>query len=121
MSEQLDLTMPCMRDSIQWALDSLREVGEQRIGDSDPGVDWLGKVYVAVAEQLPGLLDELRRWRECAKYDATMDGTPAFKGWDRSALDRLRREYEAAQAGRRDNGESNVDTLGRNRLSATAG
>lgn len=33
--------------------------------------------------------DELRDWRECAKYDATMEGS-VFKGWDRSALDRLR-------------------------------
>lgn len=33
--------------------------------------------------------DELRAWRECAKYDATVEG-PVFKGWDRSALDRLR-------------------------------
>ena len=37
---------------------------------------------------------ELEEWRECAKYDALMEG-PKFKGWDRSALDRLRRKYEA--------------------------
>jgi hypothetical protein len=31
----------------------------------------------------------LRAWRECALYDATIEG-PVFKGWNRSALDRCR-------------------------------
>jgi hypothetical protein len=30
---------------------------------------------------------------DCALYDATMEG-PAFKGWNRSSLDRLRKRYE---------------------------
>lgn len=30
--------------------------------------------------------------RDCAQYDATMEG-PKFKGWNRSALDRLRKQY----------------------------
>jgi hypothetical protein len=36
---------------------------------------------------------EIEQWRECALYDATMKG-PAFKGWDRSALDRCRKRGE---------------------------
>jgi len=32
---------------------------------------------------------EVTGWRECALYDACMDG-PKFKGWNRSALDRMR-------------------------------
>lgn len=31
---------------------------------------------------------------DCAQYDALMEG-PMFKGWNRSALDRLRKKYEA--------------------------
>jgi hypothetical protein len=34
---------------------------------------------------------EIEQWRSCALYDATMEG-PVFKGWDRSALERCRRE-----------------------------
>lgn len=37
-------------------------------------------------------IEEAAAWRECALYDATMEG-PAFKGWDRSALDRCRRRF----------------------------
>ncbi len=33
---------------------------------------------------------KLAEWEACALYDATMEG-PVFKGWNRSALDRLRR------------------------------
>ncbi len=35
---------------------------------------------------------EIAAWRECALYDATMEG-PRFKGWDRSAMDRCRRRF----------------------------
>lgn len=45
---------------------------------------------------LHSALDELMEWRECALYDATMEG-PAFKGWDRSRMDRLRKEAEQAK------------------------
>jgi hypothetical protein len=38
------------------------------------------------------LLQEVTAWRVCARYDPQMEG-PAFKGWDRSALDRCRRTY----------------------------
>lgn len=40
---------------------------------------------------------EITAWRECARYDPTMEG-PRFKGWDRSALDRCRRTYIEAAA-----------------------
>lgn len=36
---------------------------------------------------------EIIAWRECALYDATMQG-PKFKGWNRSSLDRCRRKAE---------------------------
>ena len=40
------------------------------------------------------LLEEVAAWRECARYDPLMSGPPgAFKGWDRSALDRCRKTY----------------------------
>lgn len=43
------------------------------------------------------LLDEINEWRECAQYDATMEG-PVFKGWNRSHLDRCRKQFiEATQ------------------------
>jgi len=38
------------------------------------------------------LLEEVTAWRECARYDPLMSGR-AFKGWDRSGLDRCRRTY----------------------------
>jgi len=38
------------------------------------------------------LRKEVSEWRDCARYDPLMSG-PAFKGWDRSALDRCRRKY----------------------------
>ena len=43
-------------------------------------------------EEYVALLEEVTAWRECARYDPQMEG-PAFKGWDRSALDRCRRVY----------------------------
>jgi hypothetical protein len=44
------------------------------------------------SEELKRLRAEVEDWRQCARYDAMMDG-PRFKGWDRSALDRCRKEY----------------------------
>lgn len=38
---------------------------------------------------------EIAGWRECALYDACMDG-PKFRVWDRSALDRMRRKAEVS-------------------------
>lgn len=42
---------------------------------------------------------EVRGWRECALYDPMMSGEARFKGWDRSALDRMRRQAEATPPG----------------------
>ncbi len=42
------------------------------------------------ADRIEALTAEVQAWRECALYDATMEG-PVFKGWDRSALERCRR------------------------------
>ena len=53
------------------------------------------------ATDLIELLDclvELTAYRESALYDALMNG-PAFKGWNRSALDRARRITEKRLAG----------------------
>ena len=48
-------------------------------------------------DELEGILKakdaEIYAWRECALYDACMSG-PKFKGWDASALNRMRRKYE---------------------------
>ncbi len=43
-----------------------------------------------LADRIEALTAEVQAWRECALYDATMEG-PVFKGWDRSALERCRR------------------------------
>lgn len=43
------------------------------------------------------LRSELRDWQECALYDAMMSG-PVFKGWNRSALDRMRKKNETYAA-----------------------
>jgi hypothetical protein len=44
------------------------------------------------ADEIERLTAECEAWRECAQYDPEMTG-PAFKGWDRSALDRCRTRY----------------------------
>ena len=56
--------------------------------------DALREECVALRARVKELEDELLGWEECAQYDAMMDG-PRFKGWDRSALDRMRRQAEA--------------------------
>jgi hypothetical protein len=45
------------------------------------------EIDAALAEMREAFLD-------CCEYDAMMEG-PRFKGYNRSALDRLRRKYEA--------------------------
>lgn len=45
-----------------------------------------------LASEIERLLAECEAWRECAQYDPKMEG-PAFKGWNRSALDRCRKQY----------------------------
>ena len=41
-------------------------------------------------DELDLLRAEVRNWRECAKYDATMGGAIFAGRWDRSALERCR-------------------------------
>ena len=47
-------------------------------------------------EKLKAEFTEIKRendeWRECAKYDPMMEG-PRFKGWDRSQMERCRKEF----------------------------
>jgi hypothetical protein len=44
------------------------------------------------ADEIKRLMTECEAWRECARYDAMMEG-PRFAGWDRSALNRCRKKY----------------------------
>jgi len=49
----------------------------------------LGLVSGALMEDAA---NEIEAWRSCAKYDPQMEG-PVFNGWDRSAMDRCRKQY----------------------------
>jgi uncharacterized small protein (DUF1192 family) len=51
-----------------------------------PAAEWQAGYEAGIEAQAA----EIEQWRECALYDATMEG-PVFKGWDRSALERCRR------------------------------
>ncbi len=51
----------------------------------------------AQADHITALTAEVFEWRECAQYDATMEG-PVFKGWDRSQMDRCRKRFNEADA-----------------------
>jgi len=51
----------------------------------------------ALKAERDAAVTEVAEWRECAQYDATMEG-PVFKGWDRSQMDRCRRRFNAAGA-----------------------
>lgn len=62
----------------------------------ETGLDRFAEQRVAAAQKV---IDE---FHECAQYDACMDG-PKFKGWDRSALDRLRKKLIATYAAERSN------------------
>jgi hypothetical protein len=44
----------------------------------------------ALLDRIEALEREVRGWRECALYDPTVP-KPTFKGWDRSALERMRK------------------------------
>lgn len=46
----------------------------------------------ALHETIEQLRAELAEWHDCAQYDPQMEG-PAFKGWNRSQLDRCRTRY----------------------------
>jgi len=62
-----------------------RIVGCINNAEHDDEAETLGDAKAYIEAQAA----EIARWRECALYDATMDG-PVFKGWDRSALERRR-------------------------------
>ena len=49
-----------------------------------------GHFYCTLQARVEAQAVEIEQWRECALYDATMEGL-VFKGWDRSALERCRR------------------------------
>ena len=51
----------------------------------------------ALTAERDAAVAEVAEWRECAQYDATMEG-PVFKGWDRSQMDRCRKRFIAAGA-----------------------
>ena len=54
-------------------------------------VELLGECIESLTARAEEAEARLREWQECALYDATMEG-PAFKGWDRSALERCRKQ-----------------------------
>lgn len=68
-----------------------------------------GKVFIAkdytIADLITDLksaqIEECERLLCCARYDITMEG-PRFMTWNRSALDRLRVEYEQQHPLQRD-------------------
>ena len=68
----------------------------ERLRASADTRDWTGSVTAALQREAADEIERLRReieaWRVCAKYDVQMEG-PAFKGWDRSAMDRCRKQY----------------------------
>jgi hypothetical protein len=57
-----------------------------------PAAEWQSgyDAGIEAADLIQAQAAEIEQWRECALYDATMEG-PVFKGWDRSALERCRR------------------------------
>lgn len=65
----------------------------------------------SLAARLAEAVTETVAWRECAKYDPLMSG-PVFKTWDRSALDRCRKQYiDAARASQSGKGETDYDKV----------
>lgn len=51
----------------------------------------------AILDHITALTAEVFEWRECAQYDATMEG-PVFKGWNRLQMDRCRKRFNEAGA-----------------------
>lgn len=52
--------------------------------------------WPAVSREIRMLREEVALWRECAQYDASMEG-PVFKGWNRSQMERCRKALEAGK------------------------
>jgi hypothetical protein len=46
-----------------------------------------------IVEIIRALNTEVAAWRACARHDPDMSGKGQFKGWDRSALDRCRKQF----------------------------
>jgi hypothetical protein len=64
--------------------------------DADDARAILDHITALTAER-DAAVAEVAEWRECAQYDATMEG-PVFKGWDRSQMDRCRKRFNEAGA-----------------------
>lgn len=102
-----------MTNTFDW-FDLLIDVICKRIEEGDPAaaaylrtrieaafvpnrtVELLGECMGNLTARAEAAEARLREWQECALYDATMEG-PVFKGWDRSALDRCRRQALGAE------------------------
>ena len=84
------------------AIDRLRDTMAGQTGggmtcmDADDARAILDHITALTAER-DAAVAEVAEWRECAQYDATMEG-PVFKGWDRSQMDRCRKRFIAAGA-----------------------
>ena len=83
IAQDADLIEICSSDLVQQLF---AEADNFKV-DREVGVR--GMLYCA-ADLIESQAAEIEQWRECALYDATMEG-PVFKGWDRSALERCRR------------------------------
>jgi hypothetical protein len=68
----------------------LREVGRDGTWKSRRNPTTAHPMCIKAADRIESQAAEIEEWRSCARYDAMMEG-PAFKGWDRSALERCRR------------------------------
>ena len=76
------------------------ELAARTIVASVAGAQWTADDTAKVARAInAAVAAERERLLDCARYDALMEG-PKFMAWDRSALDRLRKEYEAAISNR---------------------
>ena len=83
--------LPAMTPSAEERAKNMRGV-QNGLGPFVPDVvDEINRAY------RDGAAAERARWMECALYDPLMEG-PKFKGWNLSALNRLRVEAERALA-----------------------
>ena len=84
---------------VQARYDELREAGKH--GHYETMFQIVHEMMASERAELLAALREketvIAEFLECAQYDALMEG-PAFKSWNRSALDRLRKKLEARAA-----------------------
>ena len=88
------MTAPAQADDgARYHVEDLRETAK-RVGSHRAATNCLDAAAFIErqAAALAAARAEVTAWRECARYDPLMSGR-AFKGWDRSALDRCRRTY----------------------------